>query len=126
MPSLNTSSINSQADNIAADFATAALTIYSGTPPADANTALSGNVALAVHTLAGFIAAALGVIVANAIADDVIDNSGVATFARLVLATKTMQITVGTSGAELIVNTTTYTAGGTSKINSLTITQPAS
>jgi len=126
MPSLNTSSINSQADNVGTDFSTAVLTIYSGTPPADANAALGAAVALAAHTLTGFGASVAGVITAAAIADDVIDNTGTATFARLVLTTKTMQITVGTSGTELIVDTVSYVATGTSKINSLTITQPAS
>jgi len=126
MPSLNTATVNSQADNIGTDFTTATLIIYDGTPPANANTALSGNTALATHTLTGFGAAAAGVITANAIADATIANSGTASFARLALAGATMQITVGTSGAELIVDSLTYTATGTSSITSLTITQPAS
>jgi hypothetical protein len=125
MPSLNTSSVNSQADNIAADYTTALLTIYDGTPPANANTALSGNTALAAHTLTGFGASAAGVVTANAIATDVIDATGTASFARLVLSANTMQVTVGTSGAELIVDTTAYVTGGDSTIDSLTITQPA-
>ena len=50
MPSLNQSSINSQADNVGTDYATAVLTIYAGTPPANADTPLSGNTALVAHT----------------------------------------------------------------------------
>ena len=84
MPSLNESCTNSQADNIATDFTTALLTIYSGTPPANASTALAGNTALAEHTLTGWGAAALGVITASAIANDVILATATATFARLV------------------------------------------
>ncbi len=126
MPSLNISSINSQADNIGTDFTTAALTIYNGTPPASADAALSGNTALVVHTLTGWVAAALGVIVANAIATEAIAATGTATFARLVLATETMQVTVGTGAQELVVSSTSYVSGEDSTINSLQITQPAS
>lgn len=125
MPSLNTATVNAQADNIGTDFATAVLTIYSGTPPANANTALSGNTALAAHTLTGFGAASAGVITANAISDDTIDASGTATFARLVAGGLVMQLTLATSAAEVIVDSTTYTSGGTSSITSLVITQPA-
>ena len=126
MPSLNTSSINSQADNIGTDYATATLIIYDGTPPADANTALSGNTALVTHTLTGFGAVANGVITANTIATEVIAATGTATFARLELLTNTMQVTVGTGSQELVLSSTSYVAGENSTINSLTITQPAS
>ena len=126
MPSLNTSSTNSQADNVGTDFTTAVLTIYDGTPPANANTALSGNTALAIHTLTGWGAAALGVIIANAIATETIAATGTASFARLVLTTKTMQVTVGTGAQELVVSSTSYVSGEDSTINSLQITQPAS
>ena len=126
MPSLNTSSTNSQADNVGTDFTTATLIIYDGTPPANANTALSGNTALATHTLTGWGAAALGVIIANAIANAVISATGTATFARLELTTKTMQVTVGTGAQELVLSSTSYVSGEDSVINSLQITQPAS
>jgi hypothetical protein len=126
MPSLNTSSTNSQADNVGTDFTTAALTIYDGTPPADANTSLSGNNELAVHTLAGWGSAAAGVVIASAIATETIAATGTATFARLLLTTKTMQVTVGTGAQELVVSSTSYVSGEDSTINSLQITQPAS
>lgn len=126
MPSLNTSSTNSQADNIGTDFNTAVLTIYDGTPPASANAALAGNTALVTHTLTGWGAAALGVIIAGAIATETIAATGTATFARLVLTTKTMQVTVGTGAQELVVSSTSYVIGEVSTINSLQITQPAS
>lgn len=126
MPSLNTASTNSQADNVATDFTTATLIIYDGTPPANANAALSGNTALVTHTLAGFGAAAVGVVTANAIATETIANTGTASFARLVLTDKTMQVTVGTGGQELVLSSTSYVSGEDSIVNSLTITQPAS
>lgn len=126
MPSLNTNSTNSQVANIATDYGTATLTIYSGTPPAGANAALSGNTALAVHTLAGFGAPASGTITANAIATETIAATGTATFARLVQGSNTMQVTAGTGSQELVLSSTSYVSGEDSTINSLTVTQPAS
>lgn len=127
MPSLNTSSINSQADNIGTDFATATLVIYSGTPPLDADTPLSGNVALATHTLTGWGTAVAGVITASNLPDtQVIAATGTATFARLELLSNTMQVTAGTGAQELVLSSTSYTAGEDSTINSLTIIQPSS
>jgi heme O synthase-like polyprenyltransferase len=104
---------------------TGTLTIYSGTPPANADTALSGNTALAAHTLAGFAAASAGSMSANAVADDTIDATGTATFARIVSGSYTEQLTLGTSGAQVIVSTTSYVAGGTSQIISVTVTKGA-
>jgi len=130
MPSINDSSVNSQADNLASDYATATLTIFAGTPPATINAALSGNPVLATHTLAGFGSAgasSLGRIDANAIANVTIADTGAPTFARLVLSTKSMQITAGTAGSnELVTSSNSYVAGEDSAITSLRITQPAS
>jgi hypothetical protein len=104
---------------------TGTLTIYSGTPPVNADTALSGNTALAAHTMAGFAAAASGSMLANAIADDTIDATGTASFARIVAGSFTEQLTLGTSGAQVIVSSTSYVAGGTSQIVSVTVTKGA-
>ena len=127
MPSINTSSVNSQADNIGTDFTTATVIIYDGTPPANANTPLSGNTPLATHTLTGWGSAAAGVILASNMPDtETIAATGTASFARLELTTKTMQVTVGTGAQELVVSSTSYVSGEDSTINSLQITQPAS
>ena len=125
MPSLNVNSINSQADNVGTDFSTATLIIFSGTPPASADAVLSGNTALVTHTLTGFGAAVSGVITANAVATETIANTGTATFGRLALTDKTMQVTLGTGAQELVVSSTSYVAGEDSTVNSLTITQPS-
>lgn len=116
---------NRQLSNYGTDMAAAVLTIYSGTPPANADAALSGNTALAAHTLAGFAAPSNGSMLANAIADDTIDANGTATFARLVAGSYTEQLAVGTSGTPVIVTTTNYIAGGTSEIVSVTLTRGA-
>ncbi len=129
MTSLNVAQRNSQVDNAATDLATAVLTIYAGTPPASAEDPLSGNNVLVAHTLAGWAGSAVnGVRLANPIADETITGAGTqtATFARVELAGKIAQLSVGTSGADLIVSSTSYANGGVSTINSLAIAQPAS
>ena len=125
--SMNTALRNRQADSIASAIATGTLTIYDGTPPADSNTSLSGNTALAAHTLADFLAATNGSAVANAVADVIIGGSGTntATFCRITLGGFTIQLAVGLSAAPVILSSLSYTAGGNSIVNSVTITQPA-
>lgn len=112
----------------------AVLNIYSGTVPADADTALGAQVLLAQLT---FSATSFGAatdanpgarITANAItADASADATGTAAFYRILTqnaGTATAQGTVGTSAADLIMNTTAITAGSTVSVTSATITQP--
>ena len=114
---------NKQLTDYGTVMATAALTIYSGTVPASADAALSGNTALATHTLTGFGAASAGSMTANAITNDTIDATGTATFCRLVAGSYTEQLLVGTSGTPVIVNTTSYVSGGVSQIVSITLSK---
>lgn len=114
MPSLNTTARNFMADAIDDMIGTGTLTIK------------AGATVLATHTLAGFGAASSGVITANAIADATIANSGTADSADVSLSSRTLTLSIGTSGAEVIVPSLSYVAGGTSQITSFTITYPAS
>lgn len=114
---------NKQLTDYGTVMATATLTIYSGTVPASADAALSGNTALAAHTLTGFGAASAGSMAANAITNDTIDATGTATFCRLVAGSYTEQLLVGTSGTPVIVNTTSYVSGGVSQIVSITLSK---
>ena len=114
---------NKQLTDYGTVMATATLTIYSGTVPASADAALSGNTALAAHTLTGFSAASAGSMTANAITNDTIDATGTATFCRLVAGSYTEQLLVGTSGTSVIVNTTSYVSGGVSQIVSITLSK---
>lgn len=116
---------NKVLNDFGAAIGTGTLTIYSGTPPANDDAALSGNTALAAHTLAGFASASSGSMTANAIADDTIDATGTATFARITSGSYVQQLTVGTSGTQVVVSSTSYVAGGTSEITSVTITKGA-
>ena len=108
--------------------------IYSGTEPATANTALSGNVLLAEL---GFAGTSFGapttsgsdrMITANTITQDSsADADGTATFFRAVQSNGTtvvFQGTVGTSGQQLNLCATNIVSGGVVSITSMTYTQP--
>ena len=121
---------NSRADAITTRAgASALLRIYSGTRPIDANTALSGNTLLAELTCNATFApgASGGVLTLNSISDDTsADNTGTATFFRLVKSdgtTVVMDGGVGTSGNDLNLNTTSITSGATVKVTSAVLTE---
>lgn len=103
------------------------LRIYSGTPPADANTGLAGNTLLAELTLNATFApsASSGVLTLNAItADSSADATATATFFRLLTSGASVRVqgTVGTSGADLNLNTTSIVTGAQVSCSSFTIT----
>lgn len=117
------------------DAGTAAvLNIYSGTPPTDVDAALSGNTLLAQLTeSATSYGAATDLnpgarITANTITpDSSADNTGTATFFRELTqnaGTPHFQGSVGTASADLILNTTSITAGSTVSVTSGTKTMP--
>lgn len=108
--------------------ASALLNIYDGTQPTDGDTALGAQVLLAQLVLnANFGGASSnGVITLNAIADDVSANAtGTATWFRILKSdatTKVMDGSVGTSGADLNLSTTSIVAGGLVSVTSATLT----
>lgn len=134
-PSITTASRNAAANAVTAlvDAGSAAgrLRIYSGTPPADVNAALSGNTLLADLSMSdpAFGAASGGVSTAAAItSDSSADATGTATFHRVgawdgVTFTPIFQGSVGTSGSDLNLSNTSITLGGTIAVTSLTYTQ---
>lgn len=132
MASITTANRNRAADAVTARANNGSLRIYDGTPPADANAALSGNTLLASLPMSAtaFAAAASGVATANAItADSSADASGTATFFRVLETdgtTVVFQGTVGVSGAELNLNSVSIVAGGNVSVTSLTYTQAGS
>lgn len=101
------------------------LRIYSGTPPGSANSALTTNTQLAemVMNATPFGAASNGTMTANAIAPDTsADAAGLASFYRVYLAdgtTSVVQGVVGTSVADLVINTTSIVAAGPVSVASL-------
>lgn len=93
----------------------------------NANTALSSNTLLATLTFGAtaFGSAAAGVITANAITSGTAVATGTATFARLYKTDGTTvvgDVTVGTSGAGINLNTTSIVTGGLVSITSFTLT----
>jgi hypothetical protein len=101
--------------------------IYSGTQPTNPDTALSGNTVLAELTLNATFApgASSGVLTLNAItADSSADNTGTATFGSFLTSggTRKVDFTVGTSGADLNLNTTSIVSGAQVSCSSFTIT----
>lgn len=110
------------------------INIYSGTVPADADTALSGNTLLAQLTYSGTSYPAAtdlspgARITANSItSDSSADATGTATFFRELTqnaGTVVGQGTVGTSAADMILNTVSITSGSTVSITSATKTLP--
>jgi len=114
MPSLNTTARDYMLSSINTGWSTATLTI------------LAGGTTLATHTLTGFGAPSGGSITAAAIASSTISASGTATSATLTQASRTLTLSIGTSGTEVIVSNLSYVAGGTSSITSLVISYPSS
>ena len=119
MPQLNTAAVNAQINHIGTDYATANVVIYD-----------VGNVALATHTLQNWGAPVPdGTIGASNLPNlDTIDAAGAVSYGKVVAGTLEITVTTGLtgSGAELILGDLTYVLGGTSRINSLTMTQPPS
>ena len=106
------------------------LRIYDGTQPTNVATALGAQVKLAELPLSAtaFGAAAAGVLTANAITTDAsADATGTASWATLVTSAgvRVVDFSVGTSGADLNLNSVGITAGAAVAVSSLTITFPA-
>ncbi len=129
--SLTAAQRNSALDAIRASYNSGKLRIYSGSVPANADAALGGATQLVELTLGAtaFGSASGGVLTANAITGGTAGAAGTASFFRLLDSagsTVLAQGAVGTSGAELILPTTTIASGVTVTCSSLTLTIPAS
>lgn len=119
---------NAMMDEITTAIGTSGkLKIYSGTPPANAGASLSGNTLLADLDLSSSFANAAsgGVLTANSIATENPVAAGTATFFRLTTSGGTVvaQGTVGTSGADLNLATTSLNTSVQVSITSFTITE---
>jgi len=120
---------NAAADAVCARCNGGTIKIYSGTRPATADTALSGNTLLATGTFSAtaFGSASNGVATANSITkESSAPAGGTATFARMYTSgsAPVVDVSVGTSGAELTINSTTIIVGLEVLFNACTYTQP--
>lgn len=125
---LNETLRNNQLDEITARAgASALLRIYDGSRPATGGAATTLLAELTCNaTFAP--AASSGVLTLNAItADSSANASGTATWFRIVQSggsTHVLDGSVGTSGQDLNLNSTSITAGGSVSVTSFTITAP--
>lgn len=104
------------------------LRIYDGSVPANVGTSLGAQVLLAELALSSTFAAGAsgGVLTASSITSDSNANAtGTATFFRITTSggTAVLQGTVGTSGADLNLSTTSIASGATVSVSSFTITE---
>lgn len=122
---------NTALDALAVLFNSGKLRIYDGAQPANAETAVGAQVLLAELTFnaTAFAAAAAGVAAANAITQDSSANAtGTAAWFRCVKSDGTtvlMDGTVGTSGANMNLNSVAISSGATVAISAGTLTIPA-
>jgi len=120
---------NVELNALAALLNSGTVAIYAGTLPATPETAVNGTL-LGTLTLANpaFGAAAAGVITANAVTGDLTaDATGTAAYFRAWKSDGTTAVldgTVGTSGADMNLNSVAIQAGADIEIASWTITLP--
>lgn len=118
--------------NIKADANSGVLKIYDQTQPADGDTAVSTQNLLATLTMNATAftgpsgtASSNQVLTANAITNATASATGTASWFRLLKSdgtTKILDGSVGTSGCDINLNTTSITSGGTVSVTSFTIT----
>lgn len=129
-PKFSNVAANAAADAVCALANSGKLRIYDGSKPATADTAVSTQVLLAELTLnaTAFGGAALGVATANAItSDSSADATGTAAWFRVTKSDGTTVLfdgTVGTTGCDLNLNTTSIVAAASVAVTSFTYTQP--
>lgn len=106
------------------------LRFYDQTQPATADTALGAQVKLAELALSAtpFAAAGSGSIVANAISDDLsADATGTATWATFTTSAgvRVFDVSVGTSGADINLNSVAIQVGAKVSVTAYTLSIPA-
>jgi hypothetical protein len=128
-PKRSNTAVSAAADAVCPLLNSGYLRIYSGTQPATADTALSGNTLLAElrFSSTAFGSASNGVATANSItADSSADNTGTATWFRALKSDGTTTVldgSIGTSSADLVLNSTSISAGAQVSVTSFTYTE---
>jgi hypothetical protein len=118
---------NAEADAIGSALDSGYIRIYDGAQPADADTAVGAQVLLAELRFGAdaFPSALAGLITANAITSDASANAtGTASWARILASNGTTVYfdgTVGTSSANVVINSVAISAGATVSCSSLTL-----
>ena len=129
---LSNATVNAEADAHSALLNSGYLRIYDGTQPTNADTAIGAQVLLAELRFGAtaFAAASGGVATANTLTSDSSANaSGTATWYRTLKSDGTTVVSdgsVGTSGANLNLNSVAITAGAAVDCTAFVFTQPKS
>lgn len=130
-PHLSTAARNGMVDTLNTALGSGALfRLYSGTQPANANTALSGNTLLAEIALAAspFLSGSGGAAALDTTTpDSSADNSGTATWGSFVTSggTRVLDVSVATASADMIIDNATIVAGQQVSLPSFTFSLPA-
>jgi hypothetical protein len=129
-PKFSNAAVNAAADALCALLNTGYLRVYDGTQPATADTAVTTQVLLAELRFGAtaFGAAVAGVATANAITADASANAtGTAAWFRALKSDGTSAVldgSVGTSGADLNLNSVAVQSGAEVSVTAFTHTQP--
>jgi hypothetical protein len=127
---ISTAARNAKNDALAALFNTGFIDIYDGAQPAGPGTAIGAQVKLARLALSAtaFGSSASGVATANAITTSNALATGTAAWFRALKADGTTAVldgSVGTSGCNLNLNTTSIVSGSPVAVSAWTLTEPA-
>lgn len=127
-PKLTNLAVNTKVDVLAALLNSGFLDIYDGSQPATADTAVGAQVKLARLTFnaTAFGAGVAGVATANAITQDsAADATGTASWFRALKSdgTAVLDGSVGTSGANLNLNSVAIQIGAAVSVSSFTLTE---
>ncbi len=130
-PKISSTAVNAQADALSDLLDNGYLRIYDGTKPANANTAVSTQVLLAElrFNATASAAASAGTLTMNAITQDSsANNTGTATWFRALKSdgsTVVFDGSVGTSGCDINLGSTSITSGSSVGVTSMTFTVSA-
>lgn len=133
-PKTNAADRNATLDTVFNALNSGKLIVADGTQPVDADTALGAQVDLAdlAFGSTAFAAASAGSKAANAITQDSsINATSTATWATLIISVnafsgaRKMDMSVGTSSANLNFNSVAFSSGAACSVSSLTITMAA-
>lgn len=130
-PKISSTAVNAQADALSDLLDNGYLRIYDGTQPANANTAVSTQVLLAElrFNATAAAAASAGTLTMNAITQDSsANNTGTATWFRALKSdgsTVVFDGSVGTSGCDINLGSTSITSGSSVGVTSMTFTVSA-
>lgn len=127
-PHMSNSAASAAADAVTALLNNGYLRVYDGSQPANANTAITTQNKLAElrWNATAFAASSNGVASANAITSDTNTVAGTASWFRALKSDGTTVVfdgSVGTSGCDLNLNTTSIASGGTLAVSAFTYTQ---